>query len=147
MNHVRREFACWLQCKRAKCHSRVGDFAFGFKLDLAPVQEDVKIKLNHYMAVGERYLDFYTYKYEECDWDAQCMYDARKDWWDRFAPKTRNNFYVTEHTYDIFHHWGEEDMVRVKWGLMAVILMCFFVLDALFLRCFILLKYLSCATN
>ena len=25
-------------------------------------------------------------------------------------------------------------MVRVKWGLMAVILMCFFVLDALFLR-------------
>lgn len=98
------------------------------------VQEDVKIKLNHYMAVGERYSDFYTYKYEECDWDGQCMYDARKDWWDRFAPKTRNNFYVTGHTYDIFHHWGKKEMVRAKWGLMVVILMCFFVLDALFLR-------------
>ncbi len=58
-------------------------------------KKTLKIKLNHYLAVGARYPDFFTYKFEECDWDAQCMYDARKDWWDRFAPQTRNNFYVT----------------------------------------------------
>ena len=98
------------------------------------LQEDAKIKLNHYMAVGERYNDFYTYKYEECDWDAQCMYDARKDWWDRFAPMSRNNFYVTRDTFEVFHGWGREEMARAKWGLMVVIVMCFFALDALFLR-------------
>ena len=98
------------------------------------LQEDAKIKLNHYMAVGERYSDFYTYKYEECDWDAQCMYDARKDWWDRFAPMSRNNFYVTRDTFEVFHGWGREEMARAKWGLMVVIVMCFFALDALFLR-------------
>ncbi len=97
-------------------------------------QEDLKIKLNHYLAVGARYPDFFTYNFEECDWDAQCMYDARKDWWDRFAPQTRNNFYVTRHTFDIFHHWDEAEMLRAKWVLMVAIVMCFFVLDALFLR-------------
>lgn len=98
------------------------------------LQEDAKIKLNHYMAVGDRYTDFYTYKFEECDWDAQCMYDARKDWWDRFAPMSRNNFYVTRDTFEVFHGWGREEMTRAKWGLMAAIVLCFFVLDALFLR-------------
>lgn len=98
------------------------------------VQEDAKIKLNHYMKVGERYLDFYTYKYEECDWDAQCMYQARRDWWDRFAPMSTNNFYVTRDTFDVFHHWGAEELGRAKWGLMVLIVMGFFLLDALFLR-------------
>jgi hypothetical protein len=101
--------------------------AFGY------LQEDVKIKLNHYMAVGERYSDFYTYKYEVCEWDAQCMYDARKDWWDRLAPQVKGNYYVSRDTYDIFHRWGEAEMLRAKWGLMATILLCFFMLDALFL--------------
>ena len=97
-------------------------------------QEGAKIKVNHYMAVGLRYPDFYTYKFEECEWDAQCMYEARRDWWNRHAPQTRNNFYVTRDTFDIFHRWDEAEMLRAKWVLMVAIVMCFFVLDALFLR-------------
>ena len=98
------------------------------------VQEDVKIKLNHYMAVGERYSDFYTYKYEQCDWDAQCMYEARKDRWDRYALMSKTSFYVSRDTFDVFHHWRREEMLRAKWGLMVTIVLCFFALDALFLR-------------
>ena len=30
------------------------------------LQEDAKIKLNHYTDVGARYGDFYTYGFEEC---------------------------------------------------------------------------------
>ena len=52
----------------------------------------------------------------------------------RFAPQTRNNFYVTRDTFDIFHRWDEAEMLRAKWVLMVAIVMCFFVLDALFLR-------------
>ena len=106
----------------------LGMVVFGY------VQEDAKIKLNHYAKVGQRYSDFYTYKFEECDWDAQCMYEARKDWWDRFAPLSENNFYVTRDTFDVFHWWDAEDLLRAKWMLMGFILMGFFALDALFLR-------------
>ena len=106
----------------------LGMVVFGY------VQEDAKIKLNHYAKVGQRYRDFYTYKFEECDWDAQCMYEARKDWWDRFAPLSENNFYVTRDTFDVFHWWDAEDLLRAKWMLMGFILMGFFALDALFLR-------------
>lgn len=98
------------------------------------VQEDAKIKLNHYLKVGARYPDFFTYKFEACDWDAQCMYEARRDWWDRFAPMSRNNFYVTRDTFDVFHHWGEAELLRAKWGMMVLIVLGFFLLDALFLR-------------
>ena len=98
------------------------------------VQEDVKIKLNHYMSVGNHYLDFYTYQHSECDWDAQCMYEKRKDWWERFAPMSRVNFYVTRDTFDVFHRMGPVELNRLKWGLMAAIVLCFFALDALFLR-------------
>ena len=105
-----------------------GMLVFGY------VQEDTKVKLNHYMAVGERYSDFYTYKFEECDWDEQCMYEARKEWWNGYAPLCRTNFAFTRDTYDVFHHWRAEEMNRAKWGLMALIVLGFFVLDALFLR-------------
>lgn len=98
------------------------------------IQEDVKIKLNHYLAVGNRYLDFYSYQHAECNWDAECMYEKRKDWWDRFAPMSQANFYVTRDTYDVFHRLGPEELGRLKWGLMAVIVLGFFLLDALFLR-------------
>ncbi len=98
------------------------------------LQEDAKIKLNHYTDVGQRYSDFYTYGFEECDWDTQCMYEARKDWWDRFAPLSENNFYVTRDTFDVFHWWGAEELLRAKWILMVAILLGFFSLDALFLR-------------
>ncbi|MDB4787208.1 hypothetical protein OAG26_00715 [Flavobacteriales bacterium] len=98
------------------------------------LQEDAKIKLNHYTDVGARYGDFYTYGFEDCDWDAQCMYEARKGWWDRFAPLSENNFYVTRDTFDVFHWWGAEELLRAKWILMVAILLGFFSLDALFLR-------------
>ena len=62
------------------------------------------------------------------------MYEARKDWWDRFAPLSENNFYVTRDTFDVFHWWDAEDLLRAKWMLMVLILMGFFALDALFLR-------------
>lgn len=98
------------------------------------VQEDVKIKLNHYVRVGDRYLDFYTYLHDDCDWEAECMYEKRKDWWDRFAPMSRTSFYVTRDTFDVFHRMGPEELKRLKWGLMVAIVLGFFVLDALFLR-------------
>ena len=102
--------------------------AFGY------VQEDVKIKLNHYMAVGDRYLDFYTLEGAECEWKPRCMYFARKDWWDQFAPTSHNNFYVTRDTFDVFHWWDEAQLVRAKWGIMVASVLVFFLLDALFLR-------------
>jgi len=98
------------------------------------VQEDTKVKLNHYMSVGDRYADFYDYGHEECEWDRACMIEKRKGWWDGYAPLCRTNVAFTRDTYEVFHGWGRAEMTRAKWGLMAVIVLCFFVLDALFLR-------------
>ena len=86
------------------------------------------------MKVGDRYLDFYTLEGEECEWKTRCMYFARKDWWDQFSPTSYNNFYVTRKTFDAFHWWDREELVRFKWGLMAGIVLGFFLLDALFLK-------------
>lgn len=98
------------------------------------VQEDAKIKLNHYMKVGDRYSDFYDYGHEECNWDKGCMYRMRKGWWDSLAPSCRTNFAYSRDTFEVFHRWGRVEMVRAKWGLMVAIVLGFFVLDALFLR-------------
>ena len=98
------------------------------------IQEDVKIKLNHYAQVGDHYLDFYSYQHLECDWEPECMYESRKDWWDRFAPMSRTSFYVTRDTFDVFHRMGPGELKRLKWGLMVAIVLGFFVLDAMFLR-------------
>lgn len=98
------------------------------------IQEDTKVKLNHYIEVGDRYLDFYDFGHEECGWDADCMAAKRKEWWDGYAPLCRTNFAHTRETFSVFHRWNGEHMLRAKWGLMAAIVLCFFVLDALFLR-------------
>jgi len=98
------------------------------------VQEDTKVKLNHYMEVGDRYADFYDYGFEECAWDADCMKMKRQEWWDGYAPLCRTNFAYSRDTFDVFHGWNGEEMLRAKWGLMAVIVLCFFAMDALFLR-------------
>lgn len=98
------------------------------------VQEDSKIKLNHYLSVGDRYLDFYDFGHEECEWERVCMMKKRKRWWDAYAPSCRTNSAYTRDTFEVFHGWGRTEMVRAKWGLMAAIVLCFFVLDALFLR-------------
>ena len=76
------------------------------------VQEDTKIKLNHYMAVGDRYADFYDYGHEECEWDRTCMIEKRKSWWDGYAPLCRTNVAYTRDTYEVFHGWGRAEMVR-----------------------------------
>lgn len=98
------------------------------------VQEDTKVKLNHYMEVGERFSDFYDFGHEECEWNADCMEAKRRDWWDGYAPLCRTNFAYSRETYGVFHRWDGEQMLRAKWGLMVAIVLCFFVLDALFLR-------------
>jgi len=98
------------------------------------VQEDTKVKLNHYMEVGDRYADFYDYGFEECAWDADCMKAKRQEWWEGYAPLCRTNFAYSRDTFDVFHGWNGKEMLRAKWGLMVVIVLCFFVLDALFLR-------------
>ena len=98
------------------------------------VQEDTKVKLNHYMQVGDRYADFYDYGHEDCEWDRTCMIEKRKSWWEGYAPLCRANYAYTRDTYGVFHGWGRAEMVRAKWGLMVAIVLCFFALDALFLR-------------
>ena len=98
------------------------------------VQEDTKVKLNHYMAVGDRYADFYDFGHEECEWDRTCMIEKRKMWWEGYAPLCRTNYAYTRDTYPVFHGWGRSEMTQAKWGLMAFIVLCFFALDALFLR-------------
>ena len=98
------------------------------------VQEDTKVKLNHYMQVGDRYADFYDYGHEDCEWDRACMIEKRKSWWEGYAPLCRTNYAYTRDTFEVFHGWGRAEMMRAKWGLMVAIVLCFFALDALFLR-------------
>lgn len=106
----------------------VAMIGFGF------LQEDAKVKLNHYLEVGDYYADFYDLGHEECDWNKDCMIEWRKLWWDGFSPYCRTSMSHTRDTFEVFHGWGRTEMVRAKWGLMAAIVLCFFVLDALFLR-------------
>jgi hypothetical protein len=98
------------------------------------IQEDAKIKLNHYMKVGDRYSDFYDYGHVECNWEASCMLEKRKEWWDGYAPFCRTSISYSRDTFEVFHRLGRVEMARAKWGLMVAIVLGFFVLDAMFLR-------------
>ncbi len=98
------------------------------------VQEDAKVKLNHYIAIGEQFTDFYDFGLEECQGDASCMYAKRKGWWDDYSPLCRSSASYNRETFTLFHWWGAEQMARAKWGLMVAIVLGFFMLDALFLR-------------
>ncbi len=98
------------------------------------VQEDAKVKLNHYIAIGEQFTDFYDFGLEECQGDASCMYAKRKGWWDDYSPLCRSSASYNRETFTMFHWWGAEQMARAKWGLMVAIVLGFFMLDALFLR-------------
>ena len=98
------------------------------------VQEDTKIKLNHYISIGDRYADFYDYGHEACEREDACMAEKRKEWWESYAPMCRTNVAYTRDTFEVFHHWDGDQMLRAKWGLMVAIVLGFFVLDALFLR-------------
>ena len=86
------------------------------------LQEQSKIKVNHYLKVGD---------------EAQFWQDdagSRLAWWTVHAPVGRHNFYVSRSTWSFFHGLDRGELVAFKWGLSAVILVVFFMLDVLFLR-------------
>ena len=105
----------------------LGMILFGY------IQEDAKVKLNHYIAIGEQFTDFYEYGREECEGEAQCMYEKRKAWWDDYSPLCRASASPNRETFSVFHWWGAQEMLRAKWVLMVLIVLGFFLLDALFL--------------
>jgi len=94
----------------------------GAMLGFGFLQEQSKIKVNHYLRVG----------------DAQQFWNddapTRATWWDAHAPAGRHNFYVSRDTWPFFHGLTRAQLVAFKWGLSAAILLIFFVLDVLFLR-------------
>ncbi len=86
------------------------------------LQEQFKIKVNHYMQVADA----------EQLWDKAPV--ARAKWWQASAPVGRHNFYVSRDTWSLFHRFSRAQLVRFKWALSAGIILAFFGLDVLFLR-------------
>lgn len=86
------------------------------------LQEQAKIKVNHYLKVGDA-VDFWSMATPE-----------REAWWIEHAPAGRHNFYVSRSTWPIFHGLDRGEVVAFKWGLSAVVLLVFFALDVLLLR-------------
>ena len=94
----------------------------GAMLGFGLLQEQSKIKVNHYLRVGD----------VQQFWDDDAP--TRATWWDAHAPVGRHNFYVSRATWPLFHGLSRAQLVAFKWGLSAAILLLFFVLDVLFLR-------------
>ena len=94
----------------------------GAMLGFGLLQEQSKIKVNHYLRVGD----------VQQFWDDDAP--TRTTWWDAHAPVGRHNFYVSRSTWPLFHGLTRSQLVTFKWGLSAAILLIFFVLDVLFLR-------------
>ena len=94
----------------------------GAMLGFGLLQEKSKIKVNHYLRVGD----------VQQFWDDDAP--TRTTWWDAHAPVGRHNFYVSRATWPLFHGLSRAQLVAFKWGLSAAILLLFFVLDVLFLR-------------
>ena len=94
----------------------------GAMLGFGLLQEQSKIKVNHYLRVGDA----------RQFWDDDAP--TRTAWWDAHAPVGRHNFYVSRETWPLFHGMTRSQLVTFKWGLSAAILLIFFVLDVLFLR-------------
>lgn len=86
------------------------------------LQEQSKIKVNHYLKVGD----------EAQFWQNDA--GSRLAWWTVHAPVGRHNFYVSRSTWNVFHGLDRGELIAFKWGLSAVILVVFFMLDVLFLR-------------
>lgn len=86
------------------------------------VQEQAKIKVNHYLQVAD----------DEQLWDEDA--ETRQAWWEKKAPVDRHNFYVSRDTWPMFHGFARAQLVRFKWALSAVILLAFLGLDVLLLR-------------
>lgn len=86
------------------------------------LQEQAKIKVNHYLKVGDA-ADFWSLDTPD-----------REAWWVGHAPAGRHNFYVSRSTWPIFHGLDRGEVVAFKWGLSAAVLLVFFALDVLLLR-------------
>ena len=86
------------------------------------LQEQSKIKVNHYLKVGD----------EAGFWEDESS--MREAWWTSHAPVGRHNFYVSRDTWPFFHGLSRGELVAFKWALSGAILLIFFVLDVLFLR-------------
>ena len=86
------------------------------------LQEQAKIKVNHYLKVGDA-VDFWSSDTPD-----------RETWWIEHAPVGRHNFYVSRSTWPVFHGLDRGEVVAFKWGLSAAVLLVFFVLDVLLLR-------------
>ena len=80
-------------------------FAFGY------VQENAKVRLNAYRAVADHSEGFYALSSEE-----------------------RNSLTHTLDVPNFIHELSKPNLVQLKWGLSASILLIFFLLDALFLK-------------
>ena len=94
----------------------------GAMLGFGLLQEQSKIKVNHYLRVGDA----------ERFWEDDA--ETRTAWWEGHAPVGRHNFYVSRDTWPLFHGLTRTQLVAFKWGLSAAILLIFFALDVLFLR-------------
>ena len=86
------------------------------------IQEQSKIKVNHYLQVGD----------SEQFWNQEAH--LRKMWWEQSAPLGRYNFYVSRDTWGVFHYFDRSQIIQFKWGFSAAIMLIFFALDVLFLR-------------
>ena len=86
------------------------------------LQEQSKIKVNHYLKVGD----------EAGFWEDEPS--GRAAWWGVHAPVGRHNFYVSRETWSFFHGLSRGELVAFKWLLSGSILLVFFALDVLFLR-------------
>ena len=98
----------------------------GVMLGFGLLQEQAKIKVNHYLRVGdEAKQDMSFWRMDESE---------RAEWWSLNSPVGRHNFYVSQDTWPWFHGMDRFELVAFKWGLSAVILLVFFGFDVLFLR-------------
>ena len=86
----------------------------GLMLGFGLVQEQSKIKVNHYLQVGDA----------EQFWDQNAQ--ERESWWQASAPVGRHNFYVSRATWTVFHSFSRGQLVAFKWGLSGLILLVFF---------------------
>jgi len=90
-------------------------------LVLGYIQEQAKIDINHYLTVGD----------EQAFWHESA--EARASWWTQSAPENVHDFYISKDTWDVFHSLNKSQLIELKWGFSALILMVFFGLDVLLL--------------
>ena len=79
----------------------------GLMLGFGLVQEQSKIKVNHYLQVGDA----------EQFWDQNAQ--ERESWWQASAPVGQYNFYVSRETWTVFHSFSRGQL-GVQVGTLGV---------------------------